>query len=177
MVWVMDIPGFMLRARRHCGGCGMALGSGPFPRTCARCGLISYVNPLPVAVLLQPVEDGLLVVRRGEGAGRGSLALPGGFVELGETWQAAAARELREETGVVIQPQDVQDVWTRSSGDGFLLVLGRGPPLRTVDLPPFTPTPEIPERLIIRAPQPLAFELHTSAVTTYFERHAATPAR
>ena len=40
----------------------------------------------------------ILVVERGGTFGRGMLALPGGFIELDETFQDAAIRELREET-------------------------------------------------------------------------------
>jgi ADP-ribose pyrophosphatase YjhB (NUDIX family) len=51
------------------------------------------------------IRDGMvLVVRRGRGAGEGLYTLPGGVVEAGETLHQAVAREVLEETTLVIEP-------------------------------------------------------------------------
>jgi 8-oxo-dGTP diphosphatase len=50
------------------------------------------------------IRDGkVLLVERGRAPGKGLWAIPGGSVELGESLQAAAEREILEETGVVIR--------------------------------------------------------------------------
>ncbi len=124
-----------------------------------------------MAVLLQPVGAGLLVVRRGIEPRKGQLALPGGFIDMGESWQSACARELQEETGVRIDPDAVTEFRVMSAPDGTVLIFGRSQTvLRPEALPAFEPTNETIERAVIDAPQTQAFELHTAAVEAYFSR-------
>jgi ADP-ribose pyrophosphatase YjhB (NUDIX family) len=155
----------------HCSYCGRAFTVGqPWPRQCAGCGQISYLNPLPVAVLLLPVDDGLLCVRRAIEPGQGQLSLPGGFIDVGETWQEAAVRELREEAGVLVAPDEVELRAVHTAEQGYLLIFGLARPRTEAELPPFTPTPEASERVVLRGPAPLAFPLHTLVVRDYFAR-------
>jgi 8-oxo-dGTP diphosphatase len=48
--------------------------------------------------------DRVLIVRRAREPGLGLYTLPGGGVELGETLQEAVVREVREETGLDVEP-------------------------------------------------------------------------
>ncbi|GAA4432417.1 NUDIX domain-containing protein [Actinokineospora soli] len=120
-----------------------------------------------MAVLLLPVDDGLLVVRRDIDPGRGLLALPGGFIEFGESWQHAAARECAEEAGVSVDPASVTLFDTVSAPDGTLLVFGVAPP--ATDLPESVATEESTGWEVLRGPAELAFPLHTAAVARYFD--------
>lgn len=160
----------MAEKNSHCSYCGSRFQlPQPWPRTCAGCKQTSYVNPAPVAVLLLQVDGGLVVIRRGIPPRQGRLALPGGYINLGETWQHAAARELYEETGIQIDPATVEDFRTLSAPDGTVLIFGLAR-LAAAALPPFHATDETTERLILRAPEELGFPLHTQAVREYFAR-------
>jgi len=46
------------------------------------------------------IDDKLVLVRRGNDPFKGKYALPGGFVEFGETTEEAVRREIMEETGL-----------------------------------------------------------------------------
>ena len=58
-----------------------------------------------LAVSAAIVRDGkILVVRRARAPAHGLYSLPGGVVEVGETLKEAVMREVREETGMTIEP-------------------------------------------------------------------------
>jgi 8-oxo-dGTP diphosphatase len=62
-------------------------------------------------------EGRLVTVRRENEPFRGMLALPGGFVELGETTVAAVVREVREETGLETRVQRLVGVFSDPGRD------------------------------------------------------------
>ncbi|MGC9554498.1 MAG: NUDIX domain-containing protein [Thermoplasmatota archaeon] len=59
----------------------------------------------------------LLLVQRGREPFRGRWALPGGFVEYGETVEAAVAREVREETGLETRVRRLLGVYSHPERD------------------------------------------------------------
>lgn len=54
------------------------------------------------------VGDHVLLIRRGRSPGKGLLAVPGGFIEQRETAYQSAVRELQEETGFELLPQEME---------------------------------------------------------------------
>lgn len=164
---------------RFCSFCGAEF-TAPltYPRTCAACASTIWSNPIPVSVVLVPVTTeagvGLLVVRRAIQPQQGKLALVGGFLEDHETWQQGGAREIREESDVVIDPTSLTPFWFTSTQPrpNRVLLFSRASPVDESVLPPFTPTSETSERGLVFGPEGLdelfAFSLHVEAVRRFF---------
>jgi ADP-ribose pyrophosphatase YjhB (NUDIX family) len=156
----------------HCSYCGAPFAEGAgWPRTCTSCGNVTYLNPIPVGVVLLPVDDGVLCVRRTIEPRKGELALPGGFLDAAETWQEGCARELFEETGVLISPDEVRLFAAHSvAREGILLLFGVAAARRSADLSAFVANEEASEMVVVPGPVELAFPLHTRVLRDYFEQ-------
>lgn len=119
--------------------------------------------------MLAPIDAGLLMVRRGVEPKKGKLALPGGFIGLGESWQEAGVREVFEETGLQLEATEIQDFKVLSAPDGTVLIFGLAQPRASQNLLPFQTSDESPEILIVNStPDNMAFDLHEQVVKKFF---------
>ncbi|GEO18775.1 NUDIX domain-containing protein [Microvirga aerophila] len=124
--------------------------------------MIRYKNTPMVVVVLVPLRNGLLMIRR---------ALPGGYQMLGQTWQEAGAREVMEETGVVVIPEALRIVTVETTPDRRLnLIFCQSPPVEHQST--FVHDAEVSEVLVVHEPVETAFPLHTQRVREFFEREA-----
>jgi 8-oxo-dGTP diphosphatase len=70
---------------------------------CSNCGhqVSTYRNPMPTVDIIIELEQGIVLIeRKNPPAG---WALPGGFVDYGESYEQAAVREAKEETGLDVR--------------------------------------------------------------------------
>ncbi|MES2423408.1 MAG: NUDIX hydrolase [Pseudomonadota bacterium] len=97
----------------HCRGCGTAVvyrlpddGDTKQRAVCPACNTVHYENPLVVVGTLPvwgpPGDEQVLLCKRNIEPRWGKWTLPAGFMELGETTAAGAARETDEESGAHI---------------------------------------------------------------------------
>lgn len=92
------------QAFRHCPRCAASRGDAfDNPLLCAACGFRWFFNPTCAAGAYLFRSDGkALFVRRAHEPRKGTLALPGGFIDAGESAENALRREVREEVGIEI---------------------------------------------------------------------------
>lgn len=74
-------------------------------------------TPLLAADAVILFQDGIVLIRRNNPPYQGCYALPGGFVEIGETVEEAAIREAREETGLDINLLGLVGVYSDPARD------------------------------------------------------------
>lgn len=73
-------------------------------KKCESCDFVYYFNSSAATVALIMNNKGeLLVCRRAMEPAKGTLDLPGGFIDMYETAEEGVAREVLEETGLVVQ--------------------------------------------------------------------------
>lgn len=72
---------------------------------------------LTVDAIIAKPESGIVLIRRAHPPFAGCWALPGGFVEVGESCEQACCREALEETGLVVQIVSLIGVFSRPDRD------------------------------------------------------------
>ena len=102
---------FCPRCRNELAGDGTRL-------ACPECGFVVYGSSKPTAGALCIDERRVLLARRAAAPYQGFWDIPGGFLEEGEHPIAGLRRELKEETGLEIEPERFLGIWMdRYGGD------------------------------------------------------------
>ncbi len=126
--------------KRFCPFCGHLLQKrmyeGRMRLFCSRCRLPIYENPVPAAcVVVADSHKRVLLVKRRVDPRAGTWCLPGGFLELDETPEEGALRELREEAGLEAEDPHLLGILTNPSDEyhtvlviGYLVRRFRGRP-------------------------------------------------
>lgn len=91
------------RDTQYCGRCGgkMAHSTTERAMACSRCGYTAYPRIMPAVIVGVTNGNKLLLTKYRQGYGHNALIA--GFVEIGETVEETAAREVMEEAGVRIK--------------------------------------------------------------------------
>jgi 8-oxo-dGTP diphosphatase len=80
--------------------------------SCPSCEEIFYDNPLSAVAIVAEKDGRVVFIKRNVQPAKGMWALPGGFIEQGESVEGAALRELREETGLKAKKAEIIKVTT-----------------------------------------------------------------
>lgn len=162
---------------KFCHFCGERLGEkfveGRTRKYCDGCQQPIYENPVPAAcVILINDQEKVLLGKRSVEPKTGYWCLPGGFVELGETTETAALRELEEETGLSGKIELLMGVATDSNPHyhtvqitGYLVRHYTGTPVACDDVSDvaFFSYEDLPE---------IAFESHKVFIRNYFSAYS-----
>lgn len=92
---------------------------------CQACGHVVFRNPAPVAVVVATLADKILLVQRANQPLEGYWAPPAGYIEIDETVEAGAAREVREETGYEVAVEQLVGLHSRPN-TGIIFAVYQG---------------------------------------------------
>jgi 8-oxo-dGTP diphosphatase len=168
---------FRMRIKTFCHYCGSRLVNrhieGRDRRYCMTCNEPLYENPIPATcVVVADRLNKIWLVKRSVEPKIGYWCLPGGFMELDETPEEAALRELKEETNITGKIEILLGISANpSAGYGTILMAGylvldySGEPLAgddALDIACFHPD-ELPE---------IAFESHEQFIRIFLGAYA-----
>jgi ADP-ribose pyrophosphatase YjhB (NUDIX family) len=108
-----------LSSWRFCPRCGAEIEvEGGALAHCSNCGYRAWASSKPTACAVVTDDEGrVLLARRAGEVFHGYWDLPGGFLEEGEHPLDGIRRELLEETGLEVEPEEFVGVWMDRYGD------------------------------------------------------------
>ncbi len=161
---------------RFCPVCGHALETQvikslePERSVCRRCGYVVYPNPKVAVGTLGTLDGKIILLKRGIEPAYGRWVFPGGYVDRGETVEAAGIRETKEEVNLDVKIESLLNVYSYQGRPVIVIVYAVrviGGDLRagdeTIDVGTFGPE-EIPW-------QELAFPSTGDALREYINRY------
>jgi 8-oxo-dGTP diphosphatase len=105
-----------IETARYCILCGQTLEPknlhGHNYPTCSACGWVYFADPKVASAVFVENDGKVLLVQRIYEPSKGSWALPAGFIDAGEDPARAAERECLEETGLIVEAQELLDMTT-----------------------------------------------------------------
>lgn len=113
---------------RFCPVCGGPLESrllkagDPERLVCTLCGEVLYLDPKVAVGTIIAMDEGIVLVRRAIEPGVGLWVFPGGYVDRGETPEAAAVREAREECGLDIRLERLINIYAYPGRTPIIIV-------------------------------------------------------
>lgn len=115
---------------RHCVSCGSALEyrkwefDGSMQLCCTRpgCGHVHFLDPKVATGVVAAIDGKAIILRRAHNPGKGLWTFPGGYVDLGEVVEAAAAREAKEEADIDVRVGPLLGVYSYPEMPVILIV-------------------------------------------------------
>lgn len=96
----------MTSDHKYCPACASPLAAknvaGTSRPVCPQCDHVVYLDPKVAATCIVERDGRVLMIRRALEPGLGLWSIPGGYIDRGEVVEEAAAREVLEETGLVV---------------------------------------------------------------------------
>lgn len=143
--------------------------------TCPSCGssVKQYRNPFPTVDIIIELDNGIVLIeRKNKPFG---WALPGGFVDYGESLESAAVREAREETSLEISDLRLLGCYSDPARDDRMhtistvyIATGQGTPLAADD------ALNLAIYSLDSLPEPLCFD-HARIIADYSAKLPQTP--
>jgi ADP-ribose pyrophosphatase YjhB (NUDIX family) len=94
----------------------------PERSVCSKCKFVFYLDPKVVACAIVEMGNHILLLRRGVNPQKGKWAMPGGYVDRGETVEAAAVMETSEESGIKTKTQRLLGVYSYEGETPLVIV-------------------------------------------------------